>query len=69
MPTHGSLAKAGKMRFVLGYKREWRIVQGERGVVKKFHGKKKKHPMSRNRRNYEKRVLLGQYYAEKEQEA
>ncbi|RLG91749.1 MAG: 30S ribosomal protein S30e [Candidatus Hecatellales archaeon] len=44
MPTHGSLTKAGKVRF----------------QTPKIPGREKKSPIPkhRNRRNYEKRVIL-----------
>ena len=56
MPTHGSLAKAGKVRSC-NTPREWRVVNNKKR-------RKRKHldPMRRNRRNYRVRVLNRQLY-------
>jgi len=61
MPTHGSLSKAGKMRFVLRMQPVFREVR--RGqVIKKFKGKKSKIPRIRNKLNYKKRIIQGRIY-------
>jgi len=56
MPTHGSLAKAGKMRFVLHQQREWRVESKER-ETKKYRKKKHQNPIRRNRINYMRRII------------
>jgi len=60
MPTHGSLAKAGKVASKHASMRQWREVRKPDGV-RKFKGKKKLCPIRRNRRNYYLRVTLGKY--------
>lgn len=59
MPTHGSLAKAGKVASKHASMRQWREVRKSDGRVRKFKGKKKLSPKQRNRRNYYLRVILG----------
>jgi len=57
-PTHGSLTKAGKMRFTLKQQREWRQVKKRNSrETRLFHGKKSKIPRIRNRRNFYKRFI------------
>jgi len=60
MPTHGSLTKAGKVRFLKQLFPSWREVRKktDRGlVIRKFRGKKSKCPRVKNRRKYELDLL------------
>jgi len=56
MPTHGSLAKAGKIRKL--HVIRWREVVDERGNIRRFRGKKHMSPIRKNRDKYYKRVIL-----------
>jgi len=60
-PTHGSLTKAGKMRFVLKQQPIFREVKKlQKGIEKtrKFLGRRSKIPRIRNKINYKKRFIL-----------
>jgi len=60
-PTHGSLTKAGKMRFVLKQQpifREVKRLKEGREETRKFLGRRSKIPRIRNKINYKRRFIL-----------
>jgi len=58
MPTHGSLAKAGKVRDLPGHRPQVKHERkNKKGENKVFLRKKKKNPKQRVRNIYKKRIL------------